>query len=169
MQHLCVVACVGDGVVVVEQTQLHHQLATVADAEREGVLAGIELVERLLCLRVVEECTCPTLGRAEHVGVGEATAEGDEVNLLEGLATSDEVGHGDVLHVEAGHVERVSHLALRVGTLLTDDSRYWATALRTGLCLQRSTLEGPLYWHLLIVDETLCRLAVEALATVEQV
>ena len=56
MQHLRAV-----GVLGVDKTQLHHELTAVADAERESVLTGIELVESLLCLRVEEEGTSPSL------------------------------------------------------------------------------------------------------------
>ena len=59
MQHLGLLL-----VLRIDEVELNHQLAAVADAERQGVLAGIELVESLLSLRVEEECSCPSLGRA---------------------------------------------------------------------------------------------------------
>ena len=40
-------------VVRIDEVELCHELATVADAEREGVLTGIELVECLFCLGIV--------------------------------------------------------------------------------------------------------------------
>ena len=56
MQHL--------GTFSTRQPQFHHELATIADAKRKGVFAGVEAVEGLLGLRVIEEGTCPALGRA---------------------------------------------------------------------------------------------------------
>ena len=45
MQHLGLLL-----VLRIDEVELNHQLAAVADAERQGVLAGIELVESLLSL-----------------------------------------------------------------------------------------------------------------------
>ena len=59
MQHLGLLL-----VLRIDEVKLNHKLAAVADAERQGVLAGIELVESLLSLRVEEERSCPSLGRA---------------------------------------------------------------------------------------------------------
>ena len=105
----------------VDEVEFHHQLASVADTERQGVLTGIELVECLLSLRVEEECTCPSLGRTEHVGVRESTAEHNHVDILQSLAAAHKVGHHHVLHVESGEIQRVSHFALTVCSLLADD------------------------------------------------
>ena len=116
MEHACAACVFG-----IDEVELNHQLTTVADAERQSVLTCIKLVERLLGLRVEEECSCPSLGRAENVGVGESAAEHDHVDILECFASADEVGHHHVLHVEAGQIERVSHFALAVGSLLAYD------------------------------------------------
>ena len=165
---------------ILNQSKFNHQLTAVADAEGEGVLAGIELVERLLGLRVEEEGTRPALGRTEHVAVGEATAEDDEVDILERLAPRDEVGHHHVLHVEAGQIHGVGHLALAVGTLLTDDGSLGThggvgllpsvgvqTVLSQFAC--EALRELHLQWLFLIVLVALASLAVEALSTVEQI
>ena len=53
----------------IDEVEFHHELATIADTERQRILAGIETVERLLGLGVVEERSSPSLGRAEHVAV----------------------------------------------------------------------------------------------------
>ena len=45
----------------VDEVELHHQLAAVADAEAQCVLTCVELVERFLGLRVIEEGTSPAL------------------------------------------------------------------------------------------------------------
>ena len=113
MQHFCTLGA--------SQPEFYHQLTAIADAERQSVLAGIEPVEGFLGLRVVKESSCPSLGRAENVAVGEATAEDDEVHFVERLATGDEVSHHHVLHVEAGQIETVGHLALTIGALFADD------------------------------------------------
>ena len=70
------------------QTQLDHQLATVANAQREGILACIEVVQSAFCSLVVEECACPTLSRAEYVRVRETTAEYDHIHVLQRLTTT---------------------------------------------------------------------------------
>ena len=160
----------------VDEVELNHELATVTDTERESVLASVELVERLLSLRVVEECACPTLSRTENVRVREATAEDDHVHVLECLTTGDKVGHHNVLHVEASEVERVSHLAFAVSTLLADDgsldARRCAAVGRDAIALERA-LERRVELHLnrllLVVVAALCCASVEALVAVEQV
>ena len=103
------------------QAEFNHQLATVADTQRECVGTGVETVEGLLGLGVEEESTGPALGRTEYVAVGEASAEDNHLNLVEGLAARDEVGHHHVLHVETGQVEAPSHLALTISAFLAND------------------------------------------------
>ena len=164
------------GVLRIDEVEFNHQLATVADAERQSVLACIELVERLFGLRIEEECSCPSLGRAENVGVGESSAEHNHVDVLECLASADEVGHHHILHVEAGQIERVSHFALAVGSLLTYDGSLDACALaavgRYAVAL-KSALEAVVELDfqrlLLIVVASLLCATVEALLAVEQV
>ena len=158
------------------ESQFHHQLATVADAERQGVLAGVELVQRLLGLGVEEEGTGPSLGRAQHVAVGEAAAEDNHVDILQRLATTDEVGHHHVLDVEAGQIERIGHLTLAVGTLLADDGCPDAALLpavgRQAVLAEHAgevAVELHLQGLLLIVLVALTGLAVEALLGVQQV
>ena len=53
MQHL--------GALSTRESELNHQLTTVTDTQRQGVLTGIELIKRLLGLRIEEEGSCPTL------------------------------------------------------------------------------------------------------------
>ena len=127
VEHLCVVACIGDGMVVAEQTKFYHQLATVADTEAQGIRASIEAVEGGLSLGIEEEGSGPSLGTAEDIAVGESSAECDDVDVVEGLAAADEVGHGDVFHVESCEPEGVGHLAFGVGSLFADDGSADAT------------------------------------------
>ena len=177
MQHL--------GSLGTSQTEFHHQLATVTDTQRQGVLAGIELVEGLLSLGVEEEGTSPSLGRTQYVGVRETAAEHNHVDVLKGLATGNQVGHHHVLHVETGQIQAVSHLTLTIGTLLADDG-----CLRCCVCccatatlllpavsrksvLAEHTREVLVELHLdrllLVVLVALLGLTVEALLAVEQV
>ena len=173
LSSLTVVLCLS----VAQQAELHHQLASVADAQREGVVAGIELIQGLLGLRVVEEGAGPSFGRTQHVAVGESAAEDNHIDLLECLAPADEVGHHHVFHVEAGQIERVGHLALTVGAFLADDG-----SLGSAVVIVVSPLEAVLgesarevfrELHLqrllLVVLETLLGFAVEALLAVQQV
>ena len=53
--------------------EVSHQLTTVANTKREGVLAVVEAIELLLELRVVENSTGPTLGRLQDILHGEHT------------------------------------------------------------------------------------------------
>ena len=116
VQHLSTV-----GVVGIDEAEFHHQLASVADTERQGVLAGVETFESGLRLRVVEERACPTLGRTKDIAVRESTAEDNHIDFVEGFAARNEVGHRDVLHVKACQVEGISHFALAVRTFLADN------------------------------------------------
>ena len=97
MQHL--------GVLSTCQTQFYHQLTSVTDTQRERILAGIELVEGLLGFRVVQECPCPSFCRTQHVTVGESATEDDHIDILQRLATTDQVGHHHVFHFESGQIE----------------------------------------------------------------
>ncbi len=107
--------------VAVEETKLDDELATVADTERECVGAGIETVKGFACFLVVEECSSPALCGAENVGIGETAAEDDHVDILKRLATAHEVGHVDILDIEASEVESVGHLAIAIDAFLTND------------------------------------------------
>ena len=104
-----------------EQSELYHQLAAVADAEAEGVGEAVEAAQGLLGGLVPAETAGPTLGRAEHVAVGESAAEHYHADVVEGLAAAHQVGHVHIFHIEAGKIERVGHLAVAVHTLLADD------------------------------------------------
>ena len=169
MQHLCIVAGICRCCCVIEQSQLYHQLTAVTNAEREGVLTRVELIEGLLCLRVEEEGTSPSLCRTQYVGVRETAAEGYHINLFQCLTTCYEVSHRNILHVKASLIERPSHLTLRVGTLLTDDGSNRTLAFWTWSCLEAVTLQCPCYRILLVVLKALSSLAVEALLSVEEV
>ena len=159
----------------IDEIEFHHELTTVADTEREGVGTCVEAVECFLSLRIEEEGSSPTLGTAEDVAVGETTTEDDEVDVVEGFATSDEVGHGDIFHVEASKIEHIRHFALTIRSFLTDDggtySRGCATIGRYSEAFKRA-LEGGMEVEfdglLLVVAETLCCFAVETLMFIEE-
>ena len=53
----------------VEEPQFYHQLATVADAEAEGVGAVVETSEGFFGGLVPTESADPSFGRTENVGV----------------------------------------------------------------------------------------------------
>ena len=176
VEHLCIVLRIGHSVVIVDETQFHHQLASVADAERQRVFSCIEGIERCLCLGVEEESACPTLRTAQHVGVGESAAEDNHVDVFQGLATAHKVGHHHVLHVEACQIERVSHFTLTVRALLADDGSLDACALTTVgtdaiLCHRACEGSGEFVLDglVLIVLETLLRHAVEGLLGVQTI
>ena len=113
----------------VDEVELHHELTAIADAERQCILTGIELIEGFLGLRIVEEGTGPALGRTQHVAIGETSTEHDHIDLLQGLTAADEVSHHHVLHLKAGQPQRVGHLTVAIGTLLTDDGSHRRLAL----------------------------------------
>ena len=160
----------------VDQSQFNHQLAAVADTEREGVFAGVEVVEGRLGLGIEQEGTGPPLGGTQYVGVGETAAEGNDIDILQGLTTADKVGHRDIFHIEAGQPEGIGHFAFGVGSLLTDDggtqSAGFATVGIEAVLRQLAgefRSEGQFQRLLLVVLETLAGTAVEALLAVEQV
>ena len=159
----------------IDEVEFHHELATVADTEGEGVGTCIEAVEGFFCLRIEEEGSSPTLGTAENVAVRESTTEDDEVDVVEGFTASDEVGHGDIFHIEASKMEHICHFAFAIRSLLTDDSRTnsrgCATIGRDTEAFKRA-LEGGMEVEfdglLLVVAETLCCFAVETLMFIEE-
>ena len=160
----------------VEQAELHHQLATVADAQREGVGAVVEPAECLACGVVPEEARSPSLGRTEHVGVRESAAEHYHVYVVESLAAAHEVGHMHVLHLETGEVERIGHLTVAVDPLLAYDGRTGAALL--GMTVgQRARLQravecrgdGEAHRLLLVVPESGGGAFLAALHSVEQI
>ena len=158
------------------QAEFDHKLATVTDTERQRVLAGIELIERFLSFGIEEECTSPAFSRTKYVGVREAAAEHNHVDILKCLASRNQVGHHHVFHIEACQIEAISHLALTISTLFADDGCLHTCAFTT-VCrdtiLGEFTSEVLVELHLdrlfLIVLETFGSLAVEALLAVEQI
>ena len=159
----------------INEVEFHHELATVADTEGKSVGTCIEAVEGFFCLRIEEEGSSPTLGTAEDVTVGESTTEDDEVDVVEGFTTSDEVGHGHVFHIEASKMEHIRHFAFTIRSLLTDDGstnpRGCATIGRYSEAFKRA-LEGGMEVEfdglLLVVTETLSCFAVETLMLIEE-
>ena len=115
----------------VEEIQLPHQLAAVADTEREGVGAGVKLPQRLAGPIVVPEAGGKAGRRPQHIAVGEASAEDDHPALLQGLATAHQVTHVDIPHIETGQPEGVGHLSLAIRPLVADDGAGDATPLLT--------------------------------------
>ena len=103
VHHVCLfpVCCL----LFVQKSEFNHQLTSVADTQRESVRARIESFERLFGFRVVEECSCPSFGTAQHVAVGKAAAEDNHVDRFQCLASCNQVGHHHVLHVEACQIE----------------------------------------------------------------
>ena len=117
----------------INQIQFHHQLATVANTQRQRVFTGIEIVECRLGLRIVQESTGPAFGRTQHIRIGEHAAEDNHINIFQRLPSAYQVGHHDILHVESRQIERISHFALTVRSLFTDNG---------GLDAQRGTTVG---------------------------
>ena len=105
----------------IEELQLGHQLTAITDTETQRVGASVEAVERSLRLLIEEDTSCPALSRAEDIRVREATAEDDELYIIERLTTRDEVGQMHVLDVEACEIEGISHLTLTIRPLVTED------------------------------------------------
>jgi len=104
-----------------ERAERGHHLAAVAHAEREGVGAAEEGGEGFGQLRVEQDRARPALAGAERVAIAETAAGDEALVLIQPGATRLQVGHVDVEGVEAGRVERVAHLDLRVDALLAQD------------------------------------------------
>ena len=115
----------------IKQSQFGHQLTAVADAEAHRIFTCVKTIDGLLGLLVIKDTGSPPLGGTEHVGVGESAAEDDEVHIFERFTPRSEVGQMHVFHVEAGQIERISHLALTVCTLVAQNSRTDTAPLTT--------------------------------------
>ena len=72
-------------------------------------------------LRVEEDRARPALAGAERVAVAEAAAGDEALESVEPRAAGLQVGHVDVVGVEAGLVHRVAHLDVAVDALLAQD------------------------------------------------
>ena len=160
----------------VDEVELNHELTAVADAERQGVLACIELVKGFFGLGVVEEGTCPSFGRTEHVRVGETTAEDNHVDVFKCFAPADKVGHHHIFYVEASQIERVSHFALTVGAFFPNDGSLYASsfaAVSADAILCERTFKVVVKLHferlMLIVGKTFTGHSVHTLLLVQKV
>ena len=160
----------------VNEVELHHQLATVTNTERESILTCVETVECSLSLGIVEESSCPSFSRAKNVRVRESTAEYDEINLVECLAAADKVGHCNVLNIEACKIHCVCHFALAVCSLLADDcctnARFFAAVSINAIFRIHSCEacgEAELQRLVLVVLQSLVCTAVEALLAIHKV
>ena len=163
-------------IVAADEIEFHHELTSVAHTQRQCILTGIEFVQRLLCFRIVEEGSSPSLCTAQYVGIGESATEHDELYLLQRLASGDEVGHHHILHIEAGKIEHPCHLTLAVGAFLTYDGSLrtgsvvllrFDTVLRVFTCEAGGHL--PHERLLLVVVEALLCFAVLALVCVHEI
>jgi hypothetical protein len=73
----------------IEEVQLGHELATVADTEAQGVGTGVKPFDGITGLGIVKKRSCPSFGRPEDVGIGKAAGKDDEANVVEGFASGD--------------------------------------------------------------------------------
>mmetsp|Transcript_16206 Transcript_16206/g.41703 ORF Transcript_16206/g.41703 Transcript_16206/m.41703 type:complete len:274 (-) Transcript_16206:1449-2270(-) len=104
-----------------DEAEESHELAAVADAERESVVAAHEGIELRGDFVAEADHTGPPLGRVHHVGIGKSTDESDTSELVQSDRTARNISHAHVPRVEASEMERRSHLAVAVGTFLTND------------------------------------------------
>ena len=110
----------------VDEVELYHHLATVADTETQSVGARVEAFDGFLGFFVPKYATRPALGRTENVAVREATAEHYHVHVVECFATRNQVGHVHVLNIESGIIERVSHFAVAVNAFFANNGSLYA-------------------------------------------
>mmetsp|Transcript_14859 Transcript_14859/g.37607 ORF Transcript_14859/g.37607 Transcript_14859/m.37607 type:complete len:251 (+) Transcript_14859:440-1192(+) len=96
-----------------------HELAAIAHAEGEGVLARAEVFE--LRVQVELDLGRPALGRVKHVRVREAANEGDAAELVERNAPAEQVGHGHVPRLQPAGKHGPRHVAVAVRPLLAQD------------------------------------------------
>ena len=111
---------------IAQQAQFNHQLAAVADTQREGVGAFVEVLEGTFGVFVPQKAAGPAFGGAEYVGVRETAAEHYHIHILESFAACHKVGHVYVFDIEAGQIERICHLAVAVHALFANDCRAYA-------------------------------------------
>mmetsp|Transcript_18683 Transcript_18683/g.62975 ORF Transcript_18683/g.62975 Transcript_18683/m.62975 type:complete len:440 (-) Transcript_18683:117-1436(-) len=133
-----------DGVAAGHPAKQRHQLAAVADAEREGVgpvAEGLELRREPL---VELDRRGPALGRVEHVRVRETAAKDDAAEGVERHGAAGEVGHGHVPRRASRRVQRRRHLAVAVRALLPEDRHARPPVLSGQRRGRRSEGETPL-------------------------
>lgn len=98
-----------------------QELATVADTKSKGVGSLKEVGELGLELGREKYRLRPSSSGTENITVGE-TSTGNETNEVGELLTfRREVGHMDIDGSEAGSLETVGHLHVRIDTLLSED------------------------------------------------
>mmetsp|Transcript_47611 Transcript_47611/g.93586 ORF Transcript_47611/g.93586 Transcript_47611/m.93586 type:complete len:233 (+) Transcript_47611:325-1023(+) len=106
-----------------------HELASVADAKAEGILAVFEGLESSRERLVEADRPCPPFGAVHYIGVAEASnedhaTEGGQVDFV-----VDQVRHVDVPSLETSHIKRRTHLSVSVTPFLPDDG-YFVPAAR---------------------------------------
>ena len=110
----------------IDEVELRHELAAVADAETHSIWTFVEILKSGAGLLVVEERSRPAFRRTENVGVAETANKHYHIHVAEVFAPAYEVCHVYILDIEAGSVESVSHLTVTLAAFLTDDSRLHA-------------------------------------------
>lgn len=160
----------------IDEVQLYHQLATVADAKAQSVLTGEEALQGSLCVLVPDKAASPSFRRTKHVGVGETSAEHNHIDVVKSFATRHKVGHVNVFHIKAGEIKRICHLAVAVHALLADNGSLDAcrSAAVAGKSVRGKRAFEILrqfiaYRLLLIVLKTLFRTCRATLTAVEQI
>mgnify|MGYP001953949292 CR=1 FL=1 len=78
--------------------------------------------ELLSQLRVEQHRTRPALTGAQHVTVGESATGHEDIEILQLLATTNQIGHVHIDGLEIGPLEGGSHFLLAVNTLLAQHS-----------------------------------------------
>ncbi len=111
--------CTGDHVF-----QLRHHLATVADTEREGFIAGKERRKFVTRTLVEQHVLGPATAGTEHVAIRETAAGHDTGKIFQGHTAGENVAHVHVEAAEAGTHERCRHFQLTVDALLTQDRHF---------------------------------------------
>ena len=159
-----------------KQTQLHHQLAAVANTQTERVGTGIEIIEGFLGFFIPKETTGPTFCRTKYVGIGKTTAINNHIHIFECFATAYQIGHMHVFHIETGKVKRIGHFTITIHAFLSNDRRFYARRLTTVgrnavlFHLSGKTLTEMIMQRLFfIVEETGLSLSFTALFTIKQI
>src|SRR5690554_2386408 len=101
--------------------QGRQHLTAVTNPQGQGIHPLEEANELIPCPAVEQDGLGPALTRSQHVPIGETTTSGNELKLIQGHATFDDIAHVNIDRSEAGPIKGRRHLNLAVNTLLPQD------------------------------------------------
>eukprot|EP00906_Rhabdomonas_costata_P025185 RCo036074 len=114
--------------------QVRHHLTTVTDPQRKSIIAMEEALERITCTTVEQYRLGPAFTRTQHVTVRETATGSQTLEFCQIKTTFQNVTHVHVNRTETSTVKCCRHFALRVHTLLTQNSYFRISTFRNKRC-----------------------------------